>query len=288
MWSGSPATMSDTMSCGSSVRGESLVKMTVEDSSCATAAMAGRCDGSSSPRQPTTVMMLRAPSSASSILRSDCGVSALSTMTLNFCPSSTTSHRPGITSTASMPATICFKGTLSAMPVATAARMLDALCSPSSGMMISMRPSGVRMIISASQMLCRCSSSTTSASASPRTEYVTQLTACAARSTACTSSGSSSRLTTAACVSASASRSNGSSAASSSSSLLTSTCPSSSLWSLKSSPVCTTTVGSTQSQHPLNAATGPYSTTAQAAPRSRMPPSSFCTCSPEGVVPGVV
>jgi len=39
------------------------------------------------------------------------GVSAASTITLKFCPSSMSSERPGTTSTASMPATMLFKGT---------------------------------------------------------------------------------------------------------------------------------------------------------------------------------
>lgn len=43
---------------------------------------------------------------------------------------------PGMTSTASIPATMAVSGTLSATPVATAASTLGTLCRPSSGVMI--------------------------------------------------------------------------------------------------------------------------------------------------------
>ena len=97
---------------GSSLRGLSLVMMTKSDLACATSAMCARIDRSRSPWQPNTVkIFLALPLSAESIASSDSGVDAASTMTEKSCPSSTTSQRPGMTSIASMPATMLIRGT---------------------------------------------------------------------------------------------------------------------------------------------------------------------------------
>mmetsp|Transcript_19039 Transcript_19039/g.53296 ORF Transcript_19039/g.53296 Transcript_19039/m.53296 type:complete len:239 (-) Transcript_19039:1190-1906(-) len=190
--------MSWMICSGGSWRGLSLVKMTRSDFACTTSEMYGRGALLSWPRQPITVrMFLALPASADSMASTASGVSAASTITLKPWPSSISSERPGTTSTASMPATMLFKGIFKQMPVATAARMLYTLCLPSKGVMICSLPKGVRTMTSLSQMSIFAVSAYTSASGLSM-PYVTTGTADAEALTR--SAAGSSRLITAACV----------------------------------------------------------------------------------------